>query len=205
MGKRSYRQNCALARTGDLIGERWTLLLIRDLLIGPRRFKDLSGSMKGMGSNLLATRLRELEAAGIVERQPLESGGRVYALTVRGRALEPAVLALVRWGLTYEPEPQEGFHHRDDWDLLALKSMFQPERAIDLRLTVQFRSPELTGWMRIAAGRIDIGLGDAACADLVISTTIKELFTGGGPPARHLDSGTEEELLRFMHAFALRV
>ncbi|MFQ6006768.1 MAG: winged helix-turn-helix transcriptional regulator, partial [Woeseia sp.] len=81
MAKRSYRQNCSLARAADIIGERWTLLLLRDLLVGPRRFGELSRSQKGMGSNLLATRLRELEAASILQRQEADKGSPYYALT----------------------------------------------------------------------------------------------------------------------------
>ena len=127
MAKRSYRQNCALALTSDLIGERWSLLLIRDLLIAPKRYNELALSLQGMGTNLLASRLKDLEAAGIVEKAERQAGGHVYALTDAGRALEPAVLALVRWGLTYLPDRIEGFHHQDDWDLVALKAAFQPQ------------------------------------------------------------------------------
>ena len=114
MSKRSYKQNCALARANDVIGERWTLLLVRDLLISPRRFNQLHASQKGMGTNLLASRLKDLEMANVVERRAGEGGARLYALTERGRALEPAVLALIRWGLTHGPENRPGDHHHDD-------------------------------------------------------------------------------------------
>jgi DNA-binding HxlR family transcriptional regulator len=122
MSKRSYKQNCALARANDVIGERWTLLLVRDLLISPHRFNQLLASQKGMGTNLLASRLKDLETANIVERRAGEGGARLYVLTERGRALEPAVLALIRWGLTHGPENRPGDHHHDEWDLLALKA-----------------------------------------------------------------------------------
>ena len=97
MAKRSYRQNCALAQASDVLGERWTLLLVRDLLVGPRRFGALSKSLKGMGSNLLAARLKELEAAGIIERRATDAGGHLYALTERGQALEPNCGRYIRW------------------------------------------------------------------------------------------------------------
>ncbi len=202
MGKRSYRQNCALAQAADVIGERWTLLLVRDLLVGPRRFRDLQRSLKGAGSNLLSERLRELESAGIIERRG--NGVHHYALTPVGAALEPAVLALVRWGLAHGPRNRPGYHHHDDWDLVALKALFQPNRAGDMHVTVQFDSDALTGWMTIDAGVVTIGLGRAEAADLVIAATVAELFTGKAPPDSLLRSGKLDVLKRFMTVFALR-
>ncbi len=140
MAKRSYQQNCALARASDVVGERWTLLLLRDLAVFPRRFKELLASLKGIGSNLLASRLKDLEAADVIARGQGDHGGPVYSLTERGRALEPALLALIRWGLSYGPENQPGDHHHEDWDLLALKALFQATRAVNLAVTVQFTS-----------------------------------------------------------------
>lgn len=78
MPTRSYRQNCALAHTADLIGDRWSLLLIRDLLIQPRRFRDLAASLKGIGTNLLSDRLRTLEKNGLLEQLPQSRGGKAY-------------------------------------------------------------------------------------------------------------------------------
>ncbi len=202
MGKRSYRQNCALAQAADVIGERWTLLLVRDLLVGPRRFGELQRSLKGIGSNLLSDRLRELESAGIIERSG--NGVRHYVLTPGGAALEPAVLALVRWGLAHGPRNQPGYHHQDDWDLVALKALFQPNRAGDMHVTVQFDSDALTGWMKVDAGVVTIGLGRAEAADLVVAGTVAELFTGHAPPDSLLQSGDPDRLQRFMRVFALR-
>ncbi len=202
MGKRSYRQNCALAQAVDIVGERWTLLLVRDLLVGPRRFRDLQHSLKGIGSNLLSDRLKELESAGVIERRG--NGVHRYALTASGKALEPAVLALVRWGLAHGPRNQPGYYHQDDWDLVALKALFQSKRAGDMTVTVQFDADDLAGWMRIDAGVVTIGMGSAPAADLVVGATIAELFTGDAPPASLLRSGDPEELHRFMKVFALR-
>ena len=145
MAKRSYKQNCALAQSADLIGERWTLLLLRDLLVGPRRFGELLRSLKGIGTNLLSSRLKDLEASDIIERRESDAG-RVYALTERGRALEPTLLALVRWGLLYGPENREGFYHREEWDLVALKALFQRDRATDVSVSVQFGAGDFAGW-----------------------------------------------------------
>ena len=202
MPKRSYKQNCALAQASDLIGERWSLLLVRDLVLGPRRFNDLQTSLKGIGTNLLATRLRDLEAAGIIERRARGTGGHVYALTESGKALEPALLALVRWGLAYGPENQKGFHHQDDWDLVALKALFQARRAGDLSVCVQFRTDEFAGWMSVEDQRVRIGLGEAESADVVVGGTIKELFAGGNSEQLCL-SGSNDQLERFKSSFVL--
>src|SRR5919108_1109967 len=100
---RSYHQYCAVARALDLIGDRWTLLLIRDLLLGPKRYKDLLEGLPGIGTNLLAHRLREMEEYGLVERAtlPPPSGVAVYQLTPTGEGLAPALSAIGRWGAQY--------------------------------------------------------------------------------------------------------
>jgi DNA-binding HxlR family transcriptional regulator len=203
MTKRSYRQNCALALTADLIGERWSMLLIRDLLVGPKRYKELSQSLQGMGTNLLASRLKELETAGIVERQDCESGGHAYALTDSGHALEPAILALARWGLTYLPDRIEGYYHQDDWDLVALKAAFDPQLSTGLAVCTQFNSDSITAWVDIRDQQLTIGLGEADKADLTINGTVEDLFVEAKDPAVLLSSGSPQKLNQFMSSFAL--
>ena len=203
MPKRSYKQNCALAQATDLIGERWSLLLVRDLLVSPRRFNDLQNSLKGIGSNLLASRLKDLEATGIVERRAVGSGSHVYALTESGKALEPALLSLVRWGLAYGPDNQNSYHHQDDWDLLALKALYQPNRAADLSICVQFLTDNFVGWMAIKDQHVTIGLGEAEAADIIVSGSIMDLFTGPQPFDELCQLGEKELLERFMSAFVL--
>jgi DNA-binding HxlR family transcriptional regulator len=107
---RSYRQYCAVARGLDVVGERWTLLIVRDLLIGPKRYKDLLTGLPGIGTNLLATRLRDLEEQGLVGRRvlPPPAGSTVYELTQVGQALEPVVTALGRWGHRFLGARREG-------------------------------------------------------------------------------------------------
>jgi DNA-binding HxlR family transcriptional regulator len=201
MSKRSYQQNCALARAGDVIGERWTLLMVRDLLVAPRRFNELLASLKGMGTNLLAERLKYLEGMGIIER----AGARgAYSLTAKGYALEPAVLALIRWGLLHGPENRPGDHHRHDWDLLALKSAFQPDRADGMSLTVSFDCDALQGWVRIEDQMMMIGLGQTDAADITIAGTVSDLFLGDKEPRALISAGSPEDMQRFVAAFALR-
>src|SRR5919204_6019257 len=101
--KRSYDQWCAVARSLDIVGERWTMLIVRDLLVGPKRYKDLLAALPGIGTNLLAQRLRELEAHGVIERTalPAPASARVYGLTDKGHALESVISALGRWGFEF--------------------------------------------------------------------------------------------------------
>ncbi len=124
--RRSYDQHCGLARALDVIGERWTLLVVRDLLLGPRRYGDLLASLDGITTNLLAKRLRELALAGLVEKRPLAPpySGEVYALTERGRALEPAVMELGRWGMPLLDRPRRTDRRDFGWALLALKRRY---------------------------------------------------------------------------------
>lgn len=204
MTRRSYRQNCALALTADLIGERWSLLLIRDLLTGPKRYGDLHRSLRGMGTNLLASRLRELEDGGIIEKQDLDGGGHAYALTGAGRALEPAILALVRWGLKYLPDKTVGYHHQDDWDLVALKAAFDPQRAKGLSVRTQFIADSLgAAWVNIRDQKIDIGFGADDRSDITINGTVEDLFVTARDPAALLAAGSRKKLQQFMSAFAL--
>src|SRR3954454_700014 len=97
--KRTYGDRCGVARALDVVGERWALLVVRELLLGPKRFTDLRAGLPHVSPDVLAQRLRELEEAGIVGRRTLSppAGSRVYELTERGQGLEPAVLALGRW------------------------------------------------------------------------------------------------------------
>lgn len=106
---RSYQDRCPIARALDVVGERWALLVVRELLLGPQRFSDLRRALPGASSNMLTDRLRELAAHGVVSRRrlPPPAASSVYELTQRGRALEPILEALGQWGGA-EPPPQPG-------------------------------------------------------------------------------------------------
>ena len=105
--RRSYEQFCPIARSLDVLGERWTLLVVRELMLGPRRYTDLKSALPGMWSNLLARRLRDLESAGVVRRceLPPPAARTVYELTERGRALGPVLHEIARWGIPYLDAP----------------------------------------------------------------------------------------------------
>jgi DNA-binding HxlR family transcriptional regulator/putative sterol carrier protein len=156
--RRAYRQLCGVARALDVVGERWTLLLVRELLTGPKRYKDMLDALRGIGTNLLADRLKELESAGVIRRTslPAPAGSAVYELTERGLQLEPVVLALARWGSSLLGVPEEGEYFRPGWAILAMKTVFQPELARGLRETYEFR---IDG--EIFHFRIDDGLAEA--------------------------------------------
>ena len=167
MSKRSYGQNCALALGLDVIGDRWTLLLIRGLLTGPKRYSQLHDQLPSMGTNLLATRLKELTAHGVIA--PTGDG---YELSPRGEALRPVVHELIRWGNGFRHLASSESASRPEWDMLALEAAFRPERArgidcvIDLTLS-DFRFHVV---IRDQAARCFGGAADCADATAVTST-----------------------------------
>ena len=127
---RTYGEGCAAAHALDLVGERWALLLVRELLLGPKRFTDLRAGIAHGSPNVLAQRLRELEQAGIVRRRtlPPPAASRVYELTDWGLELEPVVTALGRWGAR-SPAMPHGTPMSLDSHVLAMRTMFDPARA----------------------------------------------------------------------------
>ena len=136
---KSYGQWCALAKALDVVGERWTLLVIRELLDGPKRYTDLREGIPGIATDVLAARLKELEDDGVVARRTLRppAASKVYELTELGRDLAPAVGALARWGMhLLGPRGDEAF--RPHWLLLVLRAMLQPDRAAGVELDVEF-------------------------------------------------------------------
>lgn len=124
---RSYRQYCALARTLDLLGDRWTLLIIRELAMRPCRYTDLRDGLPGIATNLLAERLRELQAAGVIraEHAPPPVATTLYALTDWGAGLRPILIALGRWGAArLLPDGQHGDHFRSHWAGLGAEAIY---------------------------------------------------------------------------------
>ncbi len=128
--KRSYDDACAAAHALDLVGERWALLIVRELLLGPKRFTDLRGGLGAISPNVLTQRLGELESFGIIVRRklPRPASAWVYELTQWGQELEPIVLQLARWGVR-SPVFLRGAALGPDALMLSLKAMFKPEAA----------------------------------------------------------------------------
>ena len=132
MASRSYGQYCGVTTAVELIGERWALLIVRDLLVGPRRYTDLKQGLPKIPTNILSTRLKELQEGGVVRRVPLKHCGLVYELTPYGRELEPIVLALGRWGFVQMGDPQEGDLVTADSLTMALRTAFRADAAASL-------------------------------------------------------------------------
>ena len=172
MARRTYHQHCALARALDLVGERWTLLLVRELVGGARRYGELLENLPGMGTNLLANRLRDLQEAGIVEHED-----PAYRLTERGQELEPALVALARWGAPLLDDPRPGALWRASWNVLALQYAFRPERARKLRGVLEWRIDASVVQARIREGTIETS-GETRWRPDVVITTDGETLLG---------------------------
>ena len=171
MARRTYNQYCATARTLDLVGERWTLLLIRELLTGPKRFGDLLETLRGLGTGLLASRLKYLETEGLVRRVTLPPPARTpaYQLTEAGAELGPAVMALARWGMTWAlDERRDGEEFRPGWAMLAMQAIFDPEAAREIEAVYEFRVDGEVFQARIDHGTIASAEGPAERPDAII-------------------------------------
>jgi DNA-binding HxlR family transcriptional regulator/putative sterol carrier protein len=194
MSKRSYNQYCAVARALDILGERWTLLIVRELLTGPKRFKDLLEGLPGIGTNLLAARLKDLEEHGIVRRAtlPPPAGSKVYELTELGRALEPVIVALGRWGLKFLDTLNPAVDLQPGWAMVAMKCAFKPEATRGLQESYEFRIDEEVFHMRLKGGEVEVLQGPAVDPDLVLTGSTQAflaLAAGQLDPSEALDSG----------------
>ncbi|HEX4009844.1 MAG TPA: helix-turn-helix domain-containing protein [Solirubrobacteraceae bacterium] len=167
--RRTYADSCGIARALDIVGERWALLVVRELVLGPKRFTDLRAGLPRAGPDMLAARLRELEAAGVVRRRtlPAPAASRVYELTEWGAELAPALLALGRWG-SRAPLPPAAPPLGIDAAIMALETTFAPADRQD------------------PPGPLAVGLGDQvftltvdAAGGLVVTRGAQ-----GGAPAR---------------------
>jgi DNA-binding HxlR family transcriptional regulator len=216
MTKRSYHQYCAVARGLDVIGDRWLLLITRDLLLGPKRYKDLLTGLPGIGTNLLAARLREMEDAGLVERAvlPPPAGSSVYQLTAAGQELEPVISAIGRWGARFlgSPSPEDALMPRAYF--VAMRSLFRPggdggDAAANV--TYEIRVGGLVFEVRVEDGRCSTREGEATSPDAVMTmdvTTLHALLMEDLPVRSALASrlvqvtGDPAHLSRFTDMFA---
>lgn len=167
MGERSYRQFCGVAKALDRVGERWTLLLVRDLLLGGRRFTDLLHAMPGLTPNLLSQRLRRMQDDGLVEqrRLPPPQGATVYELTALGRELEPVVLALGRFGARWLDAPACDDRVDPRWAMVSLERRYL---GCPRRFLVALHVGELAFTLELGDERLHVADGEPSHADLVI-------------------------------------
>ena len=178
MSKRSYNQYCAVARAMDVLGERWTLLIVRELLTGPKRFKDLLEGLPGIGTNLLTARLKDLEGYGVLRRAtlPPPAASRVYELTELGRSLEPVVMGLARWGLEFLGASCEEDDRQPAWAMVALQSMLEPEATGETRESYEFRVDDEVFYVWVADGETGVRQGPAADPALVVHSDTQTLL-----------------------------
>lgn len=195
MAARDYGQYGGVARAVELVGERWALLILRDLLVGPRRYGELAAGLPRIPSNILATRLKELQAAGVIRRAP-RSRIVIYELTPYGRELEPVILALGAWGLRALEEPREEQVVTPDAVIVDLRSAFRAEVARGLPPTAYaVRFDEAGLLVRVDGGALDVRRGDGpADLSLVGGPGIHRLISGELDPRRAVSSGAVEVL-----------
>jgi DNA-binding HxlR family transcriptional regulator len=194
MAKRSYDQYCGLAKALDLVGERWTLLIVRELLMGPKRYTDLRESLPGIATNLLADRLEHLERIGLVHRERVQppTPAVIYRLTARGRRLETPIIELGRWGGLALGEPAPGQDFRASSFALGMRATFRPVLAGGVDARYEFHIGEETFTFRVAHGEACAEQGPAASPKLKLEAdaeTFLALLSGQLKPARALDSG----------------
>lgn len=161
--RRTYAQACNIARTLDLVGERWTLLLLRELFTGPRSYGQLAESLPGMGTNLLAARLKQLESDNLVKRERVIGmrNRRIYQLTERGRLIEPVLVEMVRFGLRAGLKGGETDFGRPAWAVLSSRAVFRPDMAAGLNERYEFHVGEEVFYLGVNGGLPDNGSGPA--------------------------------------------
>src|SRR3954452_16595488 len=194
MERRTYGQYCALARALDVVGERWTLLVIRDLIMGPRRFTDLLEGLPGIGRNLLVARLRHLEAEGIVRRATLAppAASRVYELTEEGRDLAVALGPLTRWGARRLGQQRDGELFRPGWMAMAMTAGADLEATRGVHATYQLEVDGEVWHLRVDDGVVEPRATPAERPDVVIrmdTATLVDLVAGATAPMEAAAAG----------------
>jgi DNA-binding HxlR family transcriptional regulator len=209
--KRTYDDGCAAAHALDLVGERWALLVVRELLLGPKRFTDLRAGLPHASPNVLSERLRGLEAAGIVRRRrlPPPAASKIYELTAWGEELEPVIIRLGRWGARSPSKPADAPLGVDSL-ILSLRTMFDPVAAGDLEATYELIMGEDRFSAEVSRGDFEVVRGSAEHPDAIVeadSNSLAGLIYGGLSLSEALRSGEvkiegdEEAVEHFLELF----
>jgi DNA-binding HxlR family transcriptional regulator len=193
---RTKLDGCGIAHASDLLGQRWALLVIRELLLGPKRFTDLRAGIPDISPNVLGQRLRELEESRIVQRRKLAppAAAQVYELTEWGQHLEPAILSLGRWASASPSFPRDAEMGADSL-VLALKSTFDPAKADGLDSTYELQLGETPFRIAVSGGIFEALHGEAESPDATIRSdpaTITGVVFDGKPLAKAVESGEVE-------------
>jgi DNA-binding HxlR family transcriptional regulator len=195
--KRSYGEACRFAYALDVVGERWALLVVRELLLGPKRFTDLRTGLPHASSNILSERLRDLKQSGVIQRRklPPPAASTVYELTEWGRELEPVVTKLGAWGAR-SPIAPESEEIGPDSIVLALRSLFDPEAAGELDAAFELRFGDERFCVRITGDKLEIGRGatedSAAKIAFVDAPTFGAILAGQLPLDEAIASGVAQ-------------
>lgn len=173
-----FDQYCPMAHALSLVGDRWSLLIVRDLLQGPKRYTDLAHGLPGIGTNILAARLRELEASGIVQKRklPPPAASTVYELTEYGAELKEMLYALARWGARTLGPPKPDDELYPEWGVNGLPALFTAEEARGLTETYVLNVAGDVFTARIVNGSLDVSVGAAEDADLVVEMDMETFF-----------------------------
>ena len=209
---RPYVQYCPVAHSLDLVGERWSLLIVRDLLKGPKRYSDLLAGLPGLGTNILAARLKELEEGGVIRKTklPPPANVAVYELTEYGADLEQVIQALGRWGFRSLGPPPAECPMPEGWLVQGARSMFDPDLAGGLDESYEVRVGDEIATIRIADGAIEADPGGCADVDAVIELDVGTLFALAAGEMESKDAiahgaarvqGDPEALGRFVSVF----
>ncbi|MER5885467.1 winged helix-turn-helix transcriptional regulator [Streptomyces sp. NPDC001941] len=193
---RSYDQNCPAAHALDVVGGRWTLLVVRELLLGPRRYTDLVAGLPGIGPNVLSERLREMRGAGLLDqrRLPPPAASVVYELTALGEGLRPLLDELTRWGMALDTGHRPGEAFRLNWILNCLRASFRPGLADGVRETYEFRVDGEVFHLAVDDGALDLRHGPATAACSL--TTDLGTFLAVGARLVDLDTAVAKGLAR---------
>ncbi|HEX2322027.1 MAG TPA: winged helix-turn-helix transcriptional regulator [Streptosporangiaceae bacterium] len=173
---RSYGQYCSVAKALDVVGDRWTLLIVRELLLqGPSRYTDLRGALPGIATNMLADRLRELEAAGLVLREEAEPpvATTLFCLTDTGAELSPIVNALGAWGVRYMAEPAESDEFRNHWFAFPASLFLHDREPEGPPIAIELRTTGRPAVIEVADGAVSTRLGTTPSPDLVLDGSPK--------------------------------
>ncbi len=193
MTGRTYGQFCGVARALELVGERWGLLVIRDLVLGPKRYTDLRDGLPKIPASILSSRLNELEEAGVVRRRvlPQLDAAVVYELTEYGSDLEPILLQLGLWGARSLTEPGVGDVFTRDSAILSLYTTFRPEHAAGIQVGYELHYRDMVVHALVDDGVIKVSDGAYPDANLVMDMhgSIRPLISGEIGPAEALDKG----------------
>jgi DNA-binding HxlR family transcriptional regulator len=192
-GKRTYEDGCATAHALDLVGERWALLVVRELILGPKRFTDLRTGLPSISPNVLTQRLEELEEGGIVRRRklPPPAAAWVYELTEWGLELERVIMSLGRWGAR-SPKLMQGFPLSVDALVLSFRTMFDSDTAGKLKAAIELRIGEERFRATVANGEMELHRGTLEHPDAIIETdsnTLVAVVYGGRKFAEAVRAG----------------